>query len=230
MHDPLTSTSGLDRGHGGQVDVVLPALDEADAIADVLASLPPGYRPIVVDNGSTDDTADRAAGLGAHVVHEPQRGYGAACAAGIHAADAEIVCIMDADGSLDGADLPRLVDPVRHSTCDLATGARRASRGAWPAHARWANRYLARRLRRRSGLPVTDLGPVRACRRESLLSLELRDRRFGWPLELMVAAANAGWRVVEVPVAYRPRVGRSKVTGTVRGTFAAIHDMATYLP
>jgi glycosyltransferase involved in cell wall biosynthesis len=227
MSQPPTTSRDL---AGASVDVVLPALDEALAIDAVLASLPDGYRPIVVDNGSTDDTAARARRNGALVVHEPRRGYGAACDSGLRAANADIVCFMDADGSLDGADLPALVAPVREHRAELVVGARRARAGTWPAHARLANRFLARRLRRKAGLGVTDVGPVRACRRSDLLALGLQDRRFGWPLELMVAAAAAGWRVAEVPVDYRPRLGRSKVTGTVRGTLAAARDMAAFLP
>jgi glycosyltransferase involved in cell wall biosynthesis len=212
------------------VDVVLPALDEAGAIGDVITSLPHGFRAVVVDNGSTDATASIAASHGACVVHEPRRGYGAACDAGLRAAEAPIVCTMDADGSCDGADLPSLVTPVAGDEADLAIGARRATRGSWPLHARLANRYLARRLRRRLGLAITDVGPMRATRRDMLLGLGLRDRRFGWPLELLVAAGRADWRVVELPVGYYPRVGRSKVTGTARGTVAAIRDMAVLLP
>lgn len=208
------------------VDVILPALDEAEALAWVLPRLPPGYRAIVVDNGSTDGTATVAAELGATVVTEAVRGFGAACFAGLMAATAEVVSFCDADASLDPGDLPLVCDPVLAGAYDLVLGARMPEgRGAWPPHARLANRYLARRLRRMTGAPLTDLGPMRAARRESLLDLGLVDRRFGWPLEMVVAAGAAGWRIGEVEVPYHARVGRSKVTGTVGGTIRAVSDM-----
>ena len=112
---------------------------------------------------------------------------------------------------------------------DLVTGARRADPGAWPIHARLANRYLARRLRRRFGFPLTDLGPLRVARREALLGLDLLDRRSGWPLEMLVRAGQQNWRVAEIDVRYRRRSGRSKVTGTVRGTIRAVRDMRRQL-
>ncbi len=210
-------------------DVVLPVLDEIGAIGAVLAAMPPGYRPIVVDNGSTDGSGDAARAAGALVVDEPQRGFGAACWAGLQAATDDVVCFMDCDGSLDPADLPSVADPVIAGAADLVLGARAAERGAWPPHARLANRYLARRVRRATDLTVRDLGPMRAARRQDLLDLGLVDRRFGWPLEMVLRAAAAGWRVEEVSVPYRPREGRSKVTGTVRGTARAIGDMSAIL-
>lgn len=212
------------------VDVVLPALDEALALPALLASLPPGYRAIVVDNGSSDSTADVARALGATVVSEPRRGFGAACAAGLEAATSEVVAFCDADGSLDLAELPLVCGPVLAGRADLVLGARRTTtRGAWPAHARLANRYLARRLRRSTGALLTDLGPMRAARRAELVRLGVQDRRFGWPLEQVLRAGSAGWRICEVPVSYRSRTGRSKVTGTVRGTLRAVRDMGAVL-
>jgi glycosyltransferase involved in cell wall biosynthesis len=207
-------------------DVVLPALDEADALPIVLARMPRGYAPIVVDNGSTDDTAGIARRLGARVVEEPQRGFGAACFAGLRAATSDVVCFMDCDGSLDAGELPRVAAPVAAVEADLVLAARRmTSGGAWPLHARAANRVLATLVRRRAGVRVADLGPMRAVRRDALLGLGLTDRRFGWPLEMVLRAAAAGWRIVEVPVSYAPRVGQSKVTGTVRGTARTVVDM-----
>jgi len=211
------------------VDVILPVLDERLAIPGVLAGLPPGYRPIVVDNGSTDGSGALARSLGATVVDEARRGFGAACFAGLVAATADIVCFMDCDGSLSGSDLPRVAGPVEAGAADLVLGRRRASAGAWPLHARMGNRVLARRVRRRCGVDLHDLGPMRAARREALLGLGLRDRRFGWPLEMVVAAADAGWAVTEVEVAYGRRSGRSKVTGTVRGTIRTVRDMSAVL-
>jgi glycosyltransferase involved in cell wall biosynthesis len=209
-------------------DVILPVLDEAAAIPGVLAAMPAGYRPIVVDNGSTDASAALAEEFGAEVVREPQRGFGAACFAGLLAADAEVVCFMDCDGSLDPADLPRVVALLDQGV-DLAIGARRAERGAWPLHARVANLVLARELRRRTGVGLKDIGPMRAARRQALLDLDLRDRRSGWPLEMVVKAVAAGWAVVDTPVPYAERQGRSKVTGTVRGTIQTIGDMGAIL-
>ena len=209
--------------------VVLPVLDEAQALPWVLARMPLGYTPIVVDNGSTDGSAQVAARLGARVVHEPRRGFGAACYAGLVAATDDVVCFMDCDASLDPRDLPRVVDPVLAGDVDLMLGARDAERGAMAAHSRLANRALTFELRRRSGVVLRDLGPMRAARRAPLLELGIEDRRFGWPLEMVLRAAAQGWRIAEVGVPYRARTGRSKVTGTVRGTVRAVRDMAGVL-
>jgi glycosyltransferase involved in cell wall biosynthesis len=209
--------------------VILPVLDEADGIPAVLARMPHGYDPIVVDNASTDGSASVAQALGARVVFEPRRGFGAACFRGLLAADAEVVCFMDCDGSLDPAQLPLVADPVLHGASDLALGARTQGRQHLPVHARVANAVLAAEVRRRTGVRLSDLGPMRAARRDALLGLELRDRRFGWPLEMVVRAAHSGWRIREVPVSYSPRVGRSKVTGTVRGSVRTVRDMVHVL-
>ncbi|MGP3916834.1 glycosyltransferase family 2 protein [Nonomuraea sp. 10N515B] len=212
------------------IDVVLPCLDEAEALPWVLERMPPGYRPIVADNGSTDGSDQVAAAHGALVVREPRRGFGAACHAGLLAATSDVVCFMDADASLDPRQLPLVTAQVVGGDADLVLGRRvAATAGAWPAHARWANAVLARRLRRAAGISVHDLGPMRACRRTALLGLELADRRFGYPLEMVLRAAAAGWRVAETEVDYLPRAGRSKVTGTVRGTLRAIKDMRSVL-
>jgi glycosyltransferase involved in cell wall biosynthesis len=207
------------------IDVVLPVLNERDALPDVLGAMPRGYHPIVVDNGSDDGSAEIARELGATVVHEPQKGFGAACFAGLAAASRDIVCFMDCDGSLDPRDLPRVADPVGAGHADLVLAARVLERGSMAPHARLANRALAFELRRRTGTPLTDLGPMRAARRKSLLELGIRDRRFGWPLEMVLRAAADGWRIEEARVPYRARSGRSKVTGTVRGTLRAVKDM-----
>jgi dTDP-L-rhamnose 4-epimerase len=209
-------------------DVVLPCLDEAGALPWVLSRLPAGYRAIVADNGSTDGSARIAAALGATVVHVPQRGFGAAAHAGLEVATSTVVCFCDADGSMDPAQLPLVADPVLTGDADLVLGRRRpTSRGAWPVHARVANTALGVMLRRRTGLSLHDLGPMRAARREALLGLRLTDRRFGYPLEMVTRAADEGWRVREVDIAYSPRAEgtRSKVTGTVGGTVRTIRDM-----
>jgi dTDP-L-rhamnose 4-epimerase len=212
-------------------DVVLPVLDEAAAIPWVLGRMPTGFRPIVVDNGSTDGSGTLARRLGADVVVEPERGFGAACRAGLRVATADVVCFMDCDGSLDPADLPGVTLPVTGGTVDLCLGARcaQAGRRVWPPHARMANRVLTGMLRHRSGVRLRDLGPMRAAPRHGLVALDLRDGGFGLPLEMVVRAAAAGWRVGEVDVGYAPRIGRSKVTGTVRGSVRATRDMARML-
>ncbi|HLH27710.1 MAG TPA: glycosyltransferase family 2 protein [Acidimicrobiales bacterium] len=213
-------------------DVVIPVLDEAAAIPDLLAAMPAGYRAIVVDNGSTDGSGRLAASLGATVVTEPTRGFGSACWAGLQASDPAdgVVCFMDGDGSLDPRDLRAVAAPVLAGTAQLTLGRRRPTgRGTWPLHARLANATLAWELRRRTGRRLHDLGPMRAARRDDLLGLDLRDRRSGWPLEMVLKAAAAGWTITELDVPYRPRVGRSKVTGTVRGTMTAVADMSRAL-
>ena len=212
-------------------DVVLPCLDEAASLPWVLSRLPDGYRAIVADNASTDGSAAIATQHGATVVPVPQRGFGAAAHAGLEASTAEYVCFCDADGSMDPAQLPRVLDPVRADQQDLVLGRRRPVRGAWPLHARIANVALARMLRARTGLRLHDLGPMRAGRREALLALGIADRRFGYPLEMVTRAADAGWRVREVDVDYGLRTAgsRSKVTGTVLGTVRTVRDMRSVL-
>jgi glycosyltransferase involved in cell wall biosynthesis len=210
-------------------DVILPALNEAAAVEWVLRRMPAGFRAIVVDNGSTDGTAQIAAELGALVVSEPVRGFGSACFAGLMAATADIVCFMDCDASLDPVALPFVTGYVERDEADLVIGARIAKRGAWPIHAKFANRVLAADLRRRTGLQLSDIGPMRAMSREGLLSLDMRDRRSGWPLEMVLKANRAGWRIRNVPVEYAEREGRSKVTGTVKGTIRAVGDMGRLL-
>ncbi|WP_408963980.1 glycosyltransferase family 2 protein [Nonomuraea angiospora] len=180
----------------------------------------------MVDNGSTGRSAEIARELGARVVHEPRRGFGAACHAGLPASTADVVCFMDADASLDPRRLPGVAAPVLGGDADLVLGARRTrTAGAWPWHARLGNAALARTLRRRTGVRLHDLGPMRAAVRSRLLELGLTDRRFGHPLEMVLRAAAAGWRIAEVDVDYLPRTGRSKVTGTVRGTLRAVAEV-----
>ncbi|MBK1787162.1 glycosyltransferase family 2 protein [Prauserella cavernicola] len=210
------------------VDVILPCLDEAAALPNVLRGLPPGFRAIVVDNGSTDGSPEVAAKLGATVLHESRRGYGAAVHTGLEAAGSEVVCVLDADGSLDPGELSRLVEPVSAGEADLVAGRRvPTTRSAWPWHARAANAGLSALLRMR-GLAVHDIAPIRASRRVALLELGVADRGFGYPLELLVRARRAGWRVRELDVAYGPRADGtvSKVSGSARGTLRAARDMA----
>jgi glycosyltransferase involved in cell wall biosynthesis len=211
-------------------DVVLPCLDEARALPWVLDRVPPGWRAIVVDNGSSDGSADIASALGATVVHEERRGFGAACHAGLLAATSEFVCFCDCDASLDPGLLTDFVERLVTEGADLVLGRRRPQRsGVWPLHARAGNLALARMLRRRTGLALHDLGPLRAARRAPLVGLGLTDRRSGYPLEMVMKAARAGWRIEERDVPYLPREGRSKVTGTWRGTWHAVRDMRAVL-
>ena len=183
--------------------MILPVLNEASALPWVLSRMPVNYRPLVIDNGSTDGSATCAAELGARVVSEPIRGFGAACWTGLHASTADVVCFMDCDGSLDPQDLPVVTRPVVSGDADLVLGGRRAERGAWPLHARLANRVLAFEVRRRTGLALRDLGPMRAVKRDALLDLSLTDRRSGWPLEMVLLAHRAGLRITETSVPYR---------------------------
>ena len=192
--------------------------------------MPANFRPIVVDNRSTDGSGRVARSLGAIVVAEPTPGYGAAAQAGLLAATTELVCFCDCDGSLDPRQFPLLTGPLLAGQADLVLGRRRTQqRNAWPPPARLANWELARRVRRRTGLGLHDLGPMRAAGREALLGLNLADRRFGYPLEMVMSAAAAGWRVTEVEVNYLPRIGKSKVTGTVRGCVRTVRDMSQVL-
>lgn len=204
------------------VTVVLPCLDEASSLPAVLAAIPAGYRPLVVDNNSTDGTADVARACGAHVVTETMPGYGAAVHAGIVAARTPIVAVLDGDGSLDPADLPKLVCELDRGA-DMAVGRRRPAPGlTWPWHARMGTAAVSWRLRTRHGIPVHDIAPMRVAYRDATLALGVVDRRMGYPLELLVRAAAANWRVVEHDVAYGPRTGgKSKVSGSVRGSVAA---------
>ncbi|GAA3547386.1 glycosyltransferase family 2 protein [Amycolatopsis ultiminotia] len=210
-----------------ELDVILPCLDEEDTVPAVLAALPPGCHPVVVDNGSTDRTAEVARAHGARVLTEPRRGYGAAVHAGIQGAQREYVAVLDADGSLDPAALPVLLRPVAEGTADLAVGRRRPQgRGVQPWHARAANASIAWLLRRR-GAAVHDIAAIRVARRDALLALDVQDRGFGYPLELLLRAARAQWRITEIDVDYRARAGgRSKVSGSMRGTVRAALDMA----
>ncbi|AOW95121.1 glycosyltransferase [Rhodococcus sp. WMMA185] len=200
-------------------------MNEAGSLPGVLAAIPDGYRTVVVDNNSTDDTADVARAHGASVIREQIPGYGSAVHAGVLAARTSVVCVLDGDGSMNAGELPRLVASL-DSGADLAVGRRRADRrGAWPLYSRLGNAVLAARLRRRYGLPVHDLGAMRAVRRQDLLDLHVDDRRSGYPLQLLVLAGRAHWRVVEHDITYRPRTaGSSKVSGSLKGTIVALHD------
>jgi glycosyltransferase involved in cell wall biosynthesis len=213
------------------VTVVLPALDEAAALPAALASFPAGVELLVVDNGSSDGTAEVALAHGARVVREPRRGFGAACWAGVEACPhAEVVAFADADGSFDGADLLRVAGPVLRGEADLVIGSRALGGrepGAMSRLALLENRVLGAACGLLFRVPLRDLGPFRALRRDLLLSLGMRDRGQGWPLEMVGRAGLAGLSVVEVPVRYRRRAGgTSKVSGSLRGSATAARAMA----
>ena len=212
--------------------MILPARNEEIPLPGVLAEIPVEGIDwvVVVDNGSTDRTAKVARQAGAVIVAEPRAGYGFACAAGVRAAaerGADLLVFLDADGSFDPAQIPDLLAPIRSGQADLVLGSRRAGgmeRGAMPAHARFGNGLVALLMRLLYGLQVTDLGPFRAIRAGLLAQLAMREMTYGWPTEMMVKAARQGARVVEVPVRYRVRRGgRSKVSGTLRGTLLATY-------
>lgn len=208
-----------------QATLIIPALDEAAVIGDVVRRVPRTAvsEIIVVDNGSTDDTAAEAARAGARVVVEPKRGYGAACWAGVQALGpgADVAAFLDGDGSQRPEELPRVLAPVLAGAADLVLGARRCS-GRHPAHARVGTRLVAYFIALRYGIRLTDLGPFRVIRAELLRRLGMRDRAFGWPVEMVVKAAALRARIVEIEVTQAPRAGgRSKVSGTVIGSVRA---------
>ena len=210
-------------------DVVIPCRDEALALPTVLAHVPEGWHVIVVDNGSTDGTADVARSLGATVVTEDRPGYGAAVHAGMLAATAEFVAVIDGDASMRLDELVPMLALVREGTATMAVGRRRpVARGVWPWHARAGTKLLAATIRHRSAFGIHDLAPMRVCRRADLLALDVQDRRFGYPLELMLKAARAGWTVSEIDVSYDRRAAgtKSKVSGSFKGTVRVAHDFA----
>lgn len=206
---------------------MLPCRDEGAALRGLLPRVPSTFSVIVVDNGSRDDTAAVARDLGARVVTETTSGYGAAVHAGVAAANADFVAVMDGDGSFDPDQLLPLLADVMSGRADIAVGRRRpVRRGVWPWHARVGNALIATWLRSRIRMEAHDIAPMRVCRRQALLDLDLRDRRFGYPVELLQAITLAGWRVSEHDVDYHPRAAgtRSKVSGSVRGTARTARD------
>jgi len=211
------------------VVTIIPALNEEAAIAQVVTAVPRDVvsQVIVVDNGSTDRTAQVARTAGAVVVPQPERGYGAACHAGVMASEgADVLVFLDGDGSDVPQEIRLILGPIVQGRADLVIGSRLAGRrepGAMPPHALFGNWLASRVLRALYRVRITDLGSFRAIRRAALLDLGMQERTFGWPVEMIAKAARRGKRIVEVPVSYRRRIGRSKVTGTVRGSLLAAY-------
>lgn len=214
-----------------KIAVVIPAFNEAQAIGDVVGAVPAGWAEdiVVVDNGSTDDTAKQAVLAGARVVHEPRRGYGSACLAGAKAAaGSDIIVFMDGDRSDDPGQLDAIAAPVIQDRADLVIGSRiggAMEKGAMPLHGQLGNRLIVCLLRRLYGLRITDIGSFRAIRSEILFDLKMEQMTYGWPVEMLVKAARKQLRVESVPIFYRRRLGRSKVTGTLKGTIMAAYYM-----
>jgi glycosyltransferase involved in cell wall biosynthesis len=212
-----------------RVAVVIPAYNEESSLPRVLRAIPRDLvqQVVVVDNGSTDATPALARAGGAMVVREPRRGYGSACLAGLRflrTIDPDVVVFLDADYSDHPEEMPQLVGPLREPGCDLVVGSRvrgRREKGALPLHARFGNLLATRLLWLLYGERATDLGPFRAARYRPLMDLGMRDRDFGWTVEMQARAARAGWKILEVPVSYRRRIGRSKITGTISGSLRA---------
>lgn len=209
-----------------RVVVVIPALNEEQSLPSVLADLPPVGAVIVADNGSTDRTASVARSGGAQVVAAPQRGYGSACLAGIAAAAAhnpDVLVILDGDRSDYPEELPVLVDPVLRGDADLVLGDRTrwAQPGSLTPQQQWGNRLATSLIAARCGHRYRDMGPFRAIRFSALLGLQMQDPTWGWNVEMQLKAAQKGLRIIELPVRYRPRIGTSKISGTVSGVVRA---------
>jgi glycosyltransferase involved in cell wall biosynthesis len=209
------------------VSVIIPTYNEAQAIGRVLADLPsdPGTEVIVVDSNSSDGTPEIAAKMGARVVKEPRRGYGRACLTGLANANSpEVIVFLDGDYSDRPSELPILLAPIIEDRADITVGSRLGAdrnSGALPWHAAFGNRFAASLIRLLYGLKISDLGPFRAGRASVIRALALEEATYGWAVEIILKGALAGFRVVEVPVSYHPRIGKSKISGTLKGTVGA---------
>jgi len=210
-----------------RVSVIIPTRNEAQAIGRVLGDLPRNLvnEVIVVDNCSSDGTPEIAARMGARVISEPRRGYGQACLTGVAAADTpDVVVFLDGDYSDRPAELPLLLAPIAEGYADVAIGSRLAgprAAGALPWHALFGNWLAASLITNLFGLRISDLGPFRAARADALRTIELKETTYGWAVELIVKGAIHGLRIIEIPVSYHPRIGKSKISGTLRGTIGA---------
>lgn len=217
-----------------RITVIIPALDEEAAIGAVVREIPRDLAKeiVVADNGSTDRTAEVARAAGARVIHEPMRGYGAACLAGAMAAqDADILVFLDGDRSDDPAEMPVILRPILDGQADLVVGSRTTGfteKGALTSQQRFGNLLVIGLVRLLYGLTLTDIGPFRAIRAPVLQDLGMEHKTYGWPVEMIVKAAKKGYRVVNVPVSCRKRIGRSKVAGTLKGSLlAGYHLLST---
>ena len=214
-----------------KISVVIPAYNEERAIGQDVRGVPDNsvHEIIVVDNGSTDDTADQAALAGARVVRETRSGYGSACLAGAKATDdADIIVFLDGDSSDNPAQLKEIADPVINDQADLVIGSRIKGildPGAMPLHGRMGNRLIVSLLRMLYGIKITDIGSFRAIKAQSLFDLNMEQMTYGWPVEMVVKSARRGLRIQSVPIHYRKRIGESKVTGTLKGTVLATYYM-----
>jgi glycosyltransferase involved in cell wall biosynthesis len=217
-----------------KVSVIIPAINEERSLEQVLAAIPGDLvnEIILVDGGSTDSTVSVAERAGAMVLHQPRRGYGLACATGVNRASCEVVVFMDADGADDPGQIHDIITPLQDSQVDMVLGSRLAGHiapGAMPWHQRFGNWLSAALIRALYGLNITDLSPFRAVRRSKLLALNMQEMTYGWPTEMITKGARKGWRIVEVPVIYHPRLaGDSKISGTFQGTlWATYHILRT---
>jgi glycosyltransferase involved in cell wall biosynthesis len=212
-----------------QISIIIPALNEAESIGQVLSGILPNFalEVLVVDGGSTDDTVAIAEASGARVIHEMRPGYGMACSAGVHEAIGDLVIFMDADGADNPHYLPTLAAPIEENGVDLVLGSRlmgRMEQGAMPWHQYAGNWLSARLIQWLYKVAITDLSPFRAVDRVKLLALQMREMTYGWPTEMIIKAARQGWRIQEIPVVYHPRLGgKSKISGTLRGTILATY-------
>ena len=209
--------------------LVIPALNEEESLGHVLEAVNTDLLSeiILVDGGSSDRTVDIAKANGARVIQEPQPGYGRACAAGAAHAQSEIIIFMDADGADDPDQIPNLIAPIIQDGADMVLGSRLAGNifpGAMPGHQKFGNSLSAGMIHLIYNLPITDLSPFRAVRRSKLLELNMQEMTYGWPTEMITKSAREGWRIIEIPVDYHPRMGgKSKISGTVRGTLLATY-------
>ena len=210
-----------------RVSVIIPTHNEAQAIGRVLADLPSDLvtEVIVVDSNSTDGTPDLARGMGARVMQEPRRGYGRACLTGLaNAENPEVVVFLDGDYSDRPSELPILLAPILEGRADITLGSRLGNTnnpGALPWHQSFGNWLAAGLIRLLYGVSISDLGPFRAGRADVLRALALEETTYGWAVEMILKGAIAGFRIVEVPLSYHPRIGKSKISGTVKGTLGA---------